>query len=118
MIDIEAKPEITFDDFGKMQFQVGEIIACEEVKKSRKLLCSQVKIGSQVKQIVSGIKGHYTAEENGRKESDGSCKPETGKTGRSIIRRNVVMRRRCRRKSRIDDTGENNAGRSRDLLRK
>lgn len=62
-IDIEAKLEITFDDFGKMQFQVGEIIACEEVKKSRKLLCSQVKIGSQVKQIVSGIKGHYTAEE-------------------------------------------------------
>jgi len=63
VIDIEAKPEITFDDFGKMQFQIGEIIACEEVKKSRKLLCSQVKIGSQVKQIVSGIKGHYTAEE-------------------------------------------------------
>ena len=63
VIDIEAKPEITFEDFGKMQFQVGEIIACEEVKKSRKLLCSQVKIGSQVKQIVSGIKGHYTAEE-------------------------------------------------------
>lgn len=63
VIDIEAKPEITFDDFGKMQFQVGEIIACEEVKKSRKLLCSQVKIGSRVKQIVSGIKGHYTAEE-------------------------------------------------------
>lgn len=63
VIDIEAKPEITFDDFGKMQFQVGEIIACEEVKKSRKLLCSQVKIGRQVKQIVSGIKGHYTAEE-------------------------------------------------------
>ena len=63
VIDIETKPEITFEDFGKMQFQVGEIIACEEVKKSRKLLCSQVKIGSQVKQIVSGIKGHYTAEE-------------------------------------------------------
>ena len=63
VIDIEAKPEITFEDFGKMQFQVGEIIACEEVKKSRKLLCSQVKIGSQVKQIVSGIKVHYTAEE-------------------------------------------------------
>ena len=63
VIDIEAKPEITFEEFGKMQFQVGEIIACEEVKKSRKLLCSQVKIGSQVKQIVSGIKGHYTAEE-------------------------------------------------------
>jgi methionyl-tRNA synthetase len=63
VIDIEAKPEITFDDFMKMQFQVGEIIACEEVKKSKKLLCSQVKIGSQVKQIVSGIKGHYTPEE-------------------------------------------------------
>ncbi len=63
VIDIEAKPEITLEDFGKMQFQVGEIIACEEVKKSRKLLCSQVKIGSQVKQIVSGIKAHYTPEE-------------------------------------------------------
>ena len=63
VVDIDAKEEISFDDFGKMQFQVGEIIACEEVKKSRKLLCSQVKIGSQVKQIVSGIKGHYTAEE-------------------------------------------------------
>ena len=63
VIDIEAKPEITFEDFGAMQFQVGEIIACEEVKKSRKLLCSQVKVGSQVKQIVSGIKGHYSAEE-------------------------------------------------------
>lgn len=63
VIDIEPKPEITFEDFGKMQFQVGEIIACEEVKKSKKLLCSQVKIGSQVKQIVSGIKAHYTPEE-------------------------------------------------------
>ena len=63
VIDIEAKPEITFDDFEKMQFQVGEIIACEEVPKSKKLLCSQVKIGSQVKQIVSGIKQHYSAEE-------------------------------------------------------
>ena len=62
-IDIEPKAEITFDDFTKLQFQVGEIIACEEVKKSKKLLCSQVKIGSQVKQIVSGIKAHYTAEE-------------------------------------------------------
>ena len=63
VVDIEAKPEITFEEFGKMQFQVGEIIACEEVKKSKKLLCSQVKIGSQVKQIVSGIKAHYTPEE-------------------------------------------------------
>ncbi len=63
VIDIEAKPEITFDDFEKLQFQVGEIIACEAVKKSKKLLCSQVRIGSQVKQIVSGIKAHYTPEE-------------------------------------------------------
>ena len=63
VIDIEAKPEITFEQFGEMQFQVGEIIACEAVKKSKKLLCSQVKVGSQVKQIVSGIKAHYTPEE-------------------------------------------------------
>lgn len=62
-IDIEPKDEITFEEFGKMQFQVGEIISCEAVKKSKKLLCSQVKIGSQVKQIVSGIKAHYTPEE-------------------------------------------------------
>ncbi len=63
VIDIETKPEISYDDFAKLQFQVGEIIACEEVKKSKKLLCSQVKIGSQVKQIVSGIKAHYTPEQ-------------------------------------------------------
>ncbi len=63
VIDIEAKPEITYDEFAKMQFQVGEIIACEAVPKSKKLLCSKVRIGSQVKQIVSGIKQHYTPEE-------------------------------------------------------
>jgi methionyl-tRNA synthetase len=63
VIDIPAKEEITFDDFAKMQFQVGEIISCEEVKKSKKLLCSQVKVGSETKQIVSGIKQYYTAEE-------------------------------------------------------
>ena len=63
VVDIEAKPEITFDDFAKLQFQVGEVIACEAVKKSKKLLCSQVKIGSQVRQIVSGIKAYYTPEE-------------------------------------------------------
>ena len=57
------KPEITYDDFAKLQFVVGEIIKCEEVPKSKKLLCSQVKIGNQVKQIVSGIKQHYSAEE-------------------------------------------------------
>ena len=63
VIDIEPKAEITFDDFEKMQFQVGEIIECKAVEKSKKLLCSQVKIGSQVKQIVSGIRKHYTPEE-------------------------------------------------------
>ena len=62
-IDVEAKPEITYDDFARLQFQVGEIIACEAVPKSRKLLCSKVKIGSQVRQIVSGIKAYYTPEE-------------------------------------------------------
>ncbi len=63
VIDVEAKPEIEYGDFDKLQFRVGEIIACEEVKKSKKLLCSQVKIGSEVKQIVSGIKQYYKAEE-------------------------------------------------------
>ena len=63
VIDIEKKPEISYDDFAKMQFQVGEIIECEEVKKSKKLLCSKVKIGSEIKQIVSGIKAYYKPEE-------------------------------------------------------
>ncbi|MCI9320459.1 MAG: methionine--tRNA ligase [Lachnospiraceae bacterium] len=62
-VDIAAKPEVTYDDFAKLQFQVGEIIACEAVPKSKKLLCSKVKIGSQVKQIVSGIKAFYSPEE-------------------------------------------------------
>jgi methionyl-tRNA synthetase len=63
VIDIEPKEEISYDDFAKLQFQVGEIIECKAVEKSKKLLCSQVRIGSQVKQIVSGIKAHYTPEE-------------------------------------------------------
>ena len=63
VVDLEKKPEITYEDFEKLQFQIGEIIKCEEVKKSKKLLCSQVKIGSEVKQIVSGIKAWYTPEE-------------------------------------------------------
>ncbi len=63
VIDVEAKPEITYDDFAKLQFQVGEIISCEAVPKSKKLLCSQVRIGSQVRQILSGIKAWYTPEE-------------------------------------------------------
>ena len=63
VVDIEPKAEITFDEFEKMQFQVGEIIECKAVEKSKKLLCSQVKIGSQVKQIVSGIRKYYQPEE-------------------------------------------------------
>ncbi|MBQ5915368.1 MAG: methionine--tRNA ligase subunit beta, partial [Lachnospiraceae bacterium] len=63
VVDLEKKPEITYEDFEKLQFQIGEIIKCEEVKKSKKLLCSQVKIGSEVRQIVSGIKAWYTPEE-------------------------------------------------------
>ena len=82
VIDIEAKPEITFDDFAKLQFQVGEIIACEAVKKSKKLLCSQVKIGSQVKQIVSGIQAHLHAGRDGRQEGYGTGEPEACQTGR------------------------------------
>ena len=62
-IHVENKEEITYDDFAKLQFAVGEIIKCEEVPKSKKLLCSQVKIGNTTKQIVSGIKQHYSAEE-------------------------------------------------------
>ncbi len=63
VVEVEAKPEITYDDFAKLQFQIGEIISCEAVPKSKKLLCSQVKIGSQVRQILSGIKAYYTPEE-------------------------------------------------------
>lgn len=63
VIDIENKAEISYEDFDKLQFRVGKIISCEEVPKSKKLLCSQVRIGSETKQIVSGIKQHYSAEE-------------------------------------------------------
>ena len=62
-VDVDKKPEITIDDFDKVQLRVGEIIKCEAVPKSKKLLCSQVKIGSQVKQIVSGIRKDYSPEE-------------------------------------------------------
>ncbi len=83
VVDIEAKPEITFDDFAKLQFQVGEVIACEAVKKSKKLLCSQVKIGSQVRQIVSGIKAYYTPEEMVGKKGYGSNQLKTSETCRN-----------------------------------
>ena len=62
-IDLEPKAEITYDDFAKLQFQIGEIVKCEAVPKSKKLLCSQVKIGTKTRQIVSGIKAHYSPEE-------------------------------------------------------
>ena len=71
-------------DFTKMQFQVGEIIACEEVKKSKKLLCSQVKIGSQVKQIVSGIKAYYKPEDRSVR-SYGTCELKTSQISRSSL---------------------------------
>jgi methionyl-tRNA synthetase len=63
IINIEEKPQITYDDFAKMQFAVGEIVSCKAVEKSKKLLCSQVKIGGEIRQIVSGIQKHYTPEE-------------------------------------------------------
>jgi methionyl-tRNA synthetase len=62
-IEVKLKDEITYDDFAKMQFVVGEIVKCEEVPKSKKLLCSQVKIGNMTRQIVSGIKQYYKPEE-------------------------------------------------------
>ena len=62
-MDVEAKPEITYDDFAKLQFRIGEVIACEEVKKSRKLLCFTIKMGSETRQIVSGIKSAYKPED-------------------------------------------------------
>ncbi|MDD6550291.1 MAG: methionine--tRNA ligase subunit beta, partial [Lachnospiraceae bacterium] len=63
VIDVEKKPQITYDDFSKLQFRVGKILKCEEVPKSKKLLCSQVQVGSETLQIVSGIKKYYSAEE-------------------------------------------------------
>lgn len=96
VIDIEPKEEIAYDDFMKMQFQVGEIIACEAVEKSKKLLCSQVKIGSQVKQIVSGIRKYYTPEEMVGKKVMVLCELKTGKIGRCSLRGNVIVRRGCR----------------------
>ena len=116
-IDIEAKPEITIDEFAKLQFQVGQIIACEAVKKSKKLLCSQVKIGSQVRQIVSGIKAALLTGGDGRQEGHGCDQLEAGKAGRSPFGRHDPLRRGCRRKSGTDDAGEGDARRSRDLLK-
>ena len=117
VIDIEAKPEITFDDFGKMQFQVGEIIACEEVKKSRKLLCSQVKIGSQVKQIVSGIKGHYTAEEMVGKKVMVLVNLKPAKLAGVLSEGMLLCAEDAEGNLALMTPEKINAGRSRDLLR-
>ena len=118
VIDIEPKEEITFEEFGKMQFQVGEIISCEAVKKSKKLLCSQVRIGSQVKQIVSGIEGALHTGRDGGQKSYGSGKLKACQAGRSSFRRDDSLCGGCRRKSGAYDTGETDACRGRDLLRR
>ncbi len=61
--EVEKKPEITIEDFDKVQIQVGEVLKCEKVKKAKKLLVSQIRVGDEVRQIVSGIALHYTPEE-------------------------------------------------------
>ena len=97
VIDIEAKPEIEYDDFAKLQFQVGEIIACEEVKKSKKLLLfpgEDRKPGETDRQRDQRT---LYGRRNGWQESYGCCQSETGKTGRCSVRRYAVMCRRCRR---------------------
>ena len=76
-----------------MQFQVGEIIACEEVKKSKKLLCSQVKVGSQVKQIVSGIKATLQTGRDGRQESHRACQPETSEARAGVLSEGMLLLR-------------------------
>ena len=116
MIDIEPKAEITFDDFGKMQFQVGEIIACEAVKKSKKLLCSQVKIGSQVKQIVSGIKAHYSPEEMVGKKVMVLVNLKPAKLAGVLSEGMLLCAEDAERRTCADDSGEGDAVRRGDLL--
>ena len=115
VIDIDAKPEITFDDFGKMQFQVGEIISCEAVSKSKKLLCSQVKIGSQVKQIVSGIRKHYTPEEMVGKKVMVLVNWKQQNL-QEYFQKECFCAQKMRRNLALMTPGKSNAGRSRDLL--
>ena len=116
MIDIEAKPEITYDDFAKLQFQVGEIIKCEAVPKSKKLLCSQVKIGSQVKQIVSGIKAYYTPEEMVGKKVMVVVNLKPAKLAGVLSEGMLLCAEDDRRQSGADDSGERHACRGGDLL--
>ena len=98
-IDIEPKTEIEYDDFAKMQFQVGEIISCEAVPKSKKLLCSQVKIGSQVRQDRLWHQGTLQPGGNGGQEGYGTGEPEACETGRSNVRGHDPERRRRGRQS-------------------
>ena len=109
VMELTKKPEITFEDFEKMQFAVGEIIKCEPVPKSKKLLCSQVKIGKEVKQIVSGGR-------DGRQKGYGFSELKACKARRCSVGRHAAVRRGCRRQSCAGNTGEKYACRSRDLL--
>ena len=117
VIDIEAKPEITFDDFEKLQFQVGHIIACEEVKKSRKLLCCQSKDRKPGKTDCIRNQSKLQCTGNDWQKSNGTDEPKTSQTGRNPHRRNDPLRRRRERKPLPNDSGERNAGRSRNLLK-
>ena len=81
VVDVEKKPEITYDDFAKLQFQIGQIVKCEEVPKSKKLLCSQVKIGSETRQIISGIKAWYKPDRDGGEKGHGGYQLKAGKAG-------------------------------------
>ena len=91
-MDVEKKPEITYDDFAKLQFQIGEIVKCEEVPKSKKLLCSQVKIGSETRQILSGIKAWYKTGRYGRQKGYGRYELKTGEARRHVIGRHDPLR--------------------------
>ncbi len=113
-IDIEPKAEITYDDFAKLQFQVGVILSCEAVPKSKKLLCSQVQVGSKVRQIISGIK-HSPTGGDGRQESHGCDQLKTGEIGRSALRGHDFVCRGCRRKAVPDDNGEKRCRRVRRI---
>ena len=113
--DVEPRAEITYDDFARLQFQVGEIIACEEVKKSKKLLCSQVKIGNQVRQIVSGIKAWYTPEQMVGKKVMVLVNLAPRKMA-GVMSEGMLLCAEDSGQSGAYDTGKRHAIRSRDLL--
>ena len=117
-IDIEPKAEITYDDFAKLQFQVGVILSCEAVPKSKKLLCSQVQVGSKVAPDHQRHQAFLLPGGDGRQESHGCDQLKTGEIGRSALRGHDFVCRGCRRKAVPDDNGERDAGGCGDLLRK